>query len=184
MSVLAENPTGGGRKPRSRMFDWTVRVAGVAIAATVVAAVVISVVGSKAGAPSAVAGKPVPVPAAVLVFPRDSDGHYYVDAEINDRQIRFTVDPSSRATVLGRDDAQSLGIDTYDLKFTDRVATAGGEVAAAPVTVREFRLKTLTLFDAKLEVADRPLPSAIAGKGFLDRFSGYELQQDKLVLRQ
>jgi aspartyl protease family protein len=184
MSVLADNSTGGGRKQRSRMFDWTVRVAGVAIAITVVASAVLSMVGSRAGAPGAAVSKSAPVATAVLEFPRDSDGRYYVDAEINDRKIRFIVDPSARATVLGRDDAQSVGIDAYDLKFTDHVATAGGEAAAAPVTVREFRIRTLTLFDAKLEVADRSLPSAIAGKSFLDRFSGYELQQDKLVLRQ
>ncbi len=184
MSVLAEHPTGGGRKPRSRMFDWTVRVAGVAIAATIVAAAVSSMVGSKAGAPGAVLSKSAPVATAVFEFPRDSDGHYYVDAEINNRRIRFLVDPASRATILARDDAQSVGIDTYDLKFTDHVAAAGGEVAAAPVTVREFQIKTLTLFDAKIEVADRSLPSAIAGKSFLDRFGSYELQQDKLILRQ
>jgi len=184
MSVTAENQ-GGARQQRSRMFGWTVRVAGVVIMLTVVAAAIISMVSSRAGTPgTAVASKSAAAPLGVLVFPRDSDGGYYVDADVNGRQIRFVVDPSSRATVLGRDDAQSVGVDTYDLKFTDRVATAGGEASAALVTVRELRIKTLTLFDAKLEITDKPLPNPIAGKSFLDRFSSYELQQDKLVLRQ
>jgi clan AA aspartic protease (TIGR02281 family) len=183
MSMAADSRTAARGKSHTRIYGWTVRVAGGALAVTVLTALALTIVGPKASTPGVAAKTSAPM-ANDFTFPRDGDGPVYVMATLNGHRIRFIVDKSVRATVLSPEDAQTARLADGDLKFTDRVDVGQRSMSAAPVTVREFSLNTLTLFDMKVEVAEQPMPDSIAGKSFLDRFSSYELLQDKLVLRQ
>src|SRR5579863_1093531 len=71
-----------------------------------------------------------------FVFHRASDGHYYVDAEVNGAPIHFMVDTGASYVTLSPDDARTAGLDLSDTDFNQRASTANGIARIAPVTLR------------------------------------------------
>ncbi|HXP77034.1 MAG TPA: TIGR02281 family clan AA aspartic protease [Stellaceae bacterium] len=118
-----------------------------------------------------------------MSFHRGGDGLYRVDAEINERQIRFVVDTGVPAVMLSPDDARAAGIDIDKLNFSARAVTPSGEMRVASVIIPMMTLNQLTLFNVTGVVTDGPLPASVLGAGFLKRFDSYDMREGELVLR-
>jgi aspartyl protease family protein len=118
-----------------------------------------------------------------MSFPRGGGGLYQVDAAVNDRQLRFVVDPGTPTVMLSREDARAAGIDTTKLSFSARATTPEGETRVAGVTIPMLTLKQLTLFNVSAVVAEGYLPTSVLGLSFLKRFDSYDVGETELVLR-
>jgi len=133
---------------------------------------------------------PMPAPAAVdqdggreIAVRADRSGHFFVDAVVNGADLRFLVDTGASALVISRADAEKLGIDLQNLVFSERYNTANGIALGAPVMVREFRIGSFSLHDVRATVMSHPMPVSLLGMSVLSRFSGHEVEGNKLVLR-
>lgn len=113
----------------------------------------------------------------------DRDGHFIVKADVNGQTVPFLVDTGASTLVLSRDDAARLGLTTADLSYSERYQTANGVAMGAPVTLREFRVGSFSLYDVKATVMAQPMPYSLLGMSVLSRFTGREVEGDKLVLR-
>ena len=113
----------------------------------------------------------------------DRDGHFIIDADVNGESVAFLVDTGASTLVLSRDDAARLGLNTHALSYSERYQTANGVALGAPVTLREFRVGSFSLYDVKATVLAGPMPYSLLGMSVLSRFSGHEVEGDKLVLR-
>lgn len=109
-------------------------------------------------------------------------GHYLVDAVVNGTPVRFLVDTGASDVVLTMEDAERLGLDPRTLRFTQRFATANGEVRGAPVVLRELRIGQFSLFDLPASVNEGPLSISLLGMSFLGRLSGYQVENGRLIL--
>jgi clan AA aspartic protease (TIGR02281 family) len=118
-----------------------------------------------------------------MSFPRSSDGRYHIDAEMNERQIRFVVDPGAVTVMLSPDDARAGGIDIGKLNFSERAVTPSGQMRVASVIVPMLTLKQLTLFNVNAVVTEGRLPTSVLGLGFLKRFDSYDMHGEELILR-
>jgi GMP synthase-like glutamine amidotransferase len=58
----------------------------------------------------------------------------------------------------------------------------GGEVRAAPVTLRSLRIGQLELYDLPASVGESPGSLSLLGMTFLKRFESYEVRGDTLIL--
>jgi clan AA aspartic protease (TIGR02281 family) len=114
---------------------------------------------------------------------RSSDGQIYVNAEVNEHPLRFRIDATESKLLLSPSAARAAGLAEGPLTYSGRATTAAGEVRTAPVTIQYLHFNTLTLFNVPAAVADTSLPESILGMEFLKRFQGYQLLDDKLVLR-
>ncbi len=112
-----------------------------------------------------------------------SDGHFYVDAWVNDDPVHFLVDTGASAVILTRETASDLGFDLWDEDFNGLVQTAAGEVKAARITLDEINIgdeviaygvPALVLMDGTVD---------LLGMSFLSRISGYEVRGDEMYLR-
>ena len=118
-----------------------------------------------------------------MSFQRSGDGRYHIEAEINERQIRFVVDPAIATVTLSPEDARAGGIDIDKLNFSGRAATPGGEMRVAAVIVPMLTVKQLTLFNVNAVVTEGRLPTSVLGLGFLKRFDSYDASGEELILR-
>jgi clan AA aspartic protease (TIGR02281 family) len=118
-----------------------------------------------------------------MSFRRGGDGVYRVEAQVNEAQVRFVVDPGVSTVMLSLEDARAAGIDTAKLSFSARAATPQGEMSVASVTIPMLSLKQLTLFNVGGVVAQGHMPSSILGSTFLKRFDSYDVGETELVLR-
>ena len=110
-------------------------------------------------------------------------GHYLIEAMVNGAPVDFLVDTGASDIVLTLEDAERLGLQPETLRFTQRFATANGEVRGAPVVLREIRIGQFSLFDVPASVNEAPLRVSLLGMSFLEQLNGYAVENGRLILR-
>jgi len=114
--------------------------------------------------------------------PRARDGHYYLTLQVNDEPVEFLVDTGASDMVLNADTAERLGIDPSALSYFGRAMTANGEVRTARVTLDTVALGPITDRDVSAWVNEGALAQSLLGMGYLQRFSGFEIRNNELIL--
>lgn len=172
------------------MLVWALRTTVLTLLGCAALALVISPDGFlKPARPPTVqaeAQQPAPTPTPTpneSIYRRASDGHFYVDADVNGARIRFLVDTGATFVALSPDDARSAGLRVFESDYTARTTTANGVTRVAPVTLRQVELDQMQLFDVRAVVLEKPMPVSLLGMSFLSRLQSYESRSDELVLR-
>jgi aspartyl protease family protein len=114
---------------------------------------------------------------------KSSDGHYWAEALVNGKRVRFLVDTGATAVALTAEDAQRLGIRLQDLDYSANVTTANGEAHAAQVTLASVSVAGARVPDVQALVIDKGLPTSLLGMTYLGRLSRFEATQTALILR-
>ena len=76
----------------------------------------------------------------------------------------------------------AAGLRTGELRFSGRASTANGEVALAPVTLRELRIGQLSRRGVPAMVNQAPMPVSLLGMSFLSSLDSWEARGDRLML--
>jgi aspartyl protease family protein len=115
---------------------------------------------------------------------RRPDGHFVARTQVNGVSLTMLVDTGASTVVLKPADAQRLGIDVGQLKYSVPVQTANGTTYAAHVRLRNLTLGPISLQDVEALVA-KPgsLKENLLGMSFLSRLRSYEFTSDFLMLR-
>ena len=112
-----------------------------------------------------------------------SDGHYWAEAVVNGKRVRFLVDTGATAVALTAEDAERLGIHPSELDYTARVSTANGQARAAQVTLASVSVAGARVPDVQALVIEKGLPTSLLGMTYLGRLSRFEATQTALILR-
>jgi aspartyl protease family protein len=86
--------------------------------------------------------------------------------------------------VLTNRDARKLGFDLEKLAYTQRTETANGVGMGAPVMLREIRIGPIVVNGVRAMVNQAPMSNSLLGISFLERLSGYSVEDGTLTLRQ
>ena len=126
--------------------------------------------------------KPYALDSGDLVIPRQRDGHFHVEGEVNRQPVRFLVDTGAShvsvsqalATLAGLPAGQSITLHTAN------GPRQGQLVRSVPV-----RVGNLVLNDTSVAVGLSGLEpqQALLGQAFLRHFD-VEIRRDEMVLRQ
>jgi aspartyl protease family protein len=170
-----------------------ITLAGLLLAAGVVAARVADHAVVTPAAPPAIATlaavPPVPAPqnsyGSSVVIPRDTRGHFVVDARVDGRHMMFMLDTGASMIALRARDAGALGIHPAARDFTVEVRTANGSVRAAQVQLGMVEISGLMVRNvAALVSPDEGLGENLLGLSFLSRLRRFEYSNGKMVLEQ
>jgi aspartyl protease family protein len=117
------------------------------------------------------------------VLERESNGHFYTHAKVNDRElIHFIVDTGATVVALTVDDAQRLGIPVDPSEFT-----IVGEGAGGPVRGRDLMLKSVEVDGKRVEnvraVVLEGSNLSLLGQAYLSRMGEVEMSGDYMVLK-
>lgn len=97
-------------------------------------------------------GAPV-VQAGQLRIPQSIDGHFYVEATVNGRPVRFLIDSGATMTTIGRTTAARAEVAVSERR-NQMVRTGNGIVRVATGRARSFDLGPIRRNDIGLHVAD------------------------------
>ncbi|MES2904579.1 MAG: TIGR02281 family clan AA aspartic protease [Pseudomonadota bacterium] len=97
-------------------------------------------------------GAPV-VQAGQMRIPQSVDGHFYVDASVNGRPVRFLVDSGATMTTIGRRTAAKANVTVSDRR-NQMVRTGNGIVRVATGRAKDFDIGVIRRSDVGLHVAD------------------------------
>lgn len=122
----------------------------------------------------------VPTDASVIKGP---DGHFWAEASVNGKAVRFLVDTGATAVALTPTDAQRLGLDLNQLDFSQTVRTASGDARAAMVDLDYVAVAGARVERVQALVIDKGLSTSLLGMTYLGRLSRFEATPSALILR-
>jgi aspartyl protease family protein len=111
-----------------------------------------------------------------------SDGHFWVDAEINGRRARFLIDSGATTTSLSRATAESAGIEPSAGVGT-MVQTANGIVGVQRGRAERLRIGPIERRDVAVHISDAFGDMNVIGMNFLSSLSGWSVEGRTLILR-
>jgi aspartyl protease family protein len=130
-----------------------------------------------------------PAPAAAVAddgaaqIVKGPDGHFWAEAKVDGRAVRFLIDTGATAVALSQTDAKRLGIDTKALDYNYKVMTASGETRAASVKLASVSVAGAQVRDVEALVVEKGLETSLLGMSYLGRLSSFQATPRALVLR-
>jgi len=118
-----------------------------------------------------------------FLLEKQADGHFYVEAWVNDDPVNFLVDTGASTVVLTRETASYLGFDLWDEDFDGLVQTASGVVKAARITLDEINIDDEVIAYGVPAIILMEGDIDLLGMSFLSRISGYEVNGDEMLLK-
>ena len=118
----------------------------------------------------------------VTAIPKASDGHFWANATVNSRAVRFLVDTGATVVALTPADAQRLGFDARNLTYDREVSTANGKTYAASVTLSAVGIGQSTVRNVDALVVKDGLTTSLLGMSYLGRLSRFEATPSSLIL--
>lgn len=115
---------------------------------------------------------------------KSSDGHFWVEAQVNSSSVRFLVDTGASVVALTPLDAQLSGINLQTLKYTAPINTASGQVMAAPVKLSIVSVGNVSVRNVRAVVIDKGLPHSLLGMSYLGELQTVEVSKGSMILRQ
>jgi aspartyl protease family protein len=123
-----------------------------------------------------------PAPSAASIT-KSGDGHYWAEADVNGRQVRFLVDTGASAVALTPNDARRLGINPQGLDYSYNVTTANGQARAASVKLASISIAGARVANVDALVIEEGLDTSLLGMTYLGRLSRFEATPTSLILR-
>jgi len=165
-------------------------IIALAVASALLAAQAVSVLEARSQAAMAAAqAEPppsAPAPAATggaASLVKSDDGHFWAEAQVNGRRVRFLVDTGATTVALTGDDARRLGLNLDELTFDRPVSTASGEVRAAMVELDYISVAGARVEKVQALVLEKGLKASLLGMSYLGRLSKFEATPTALILR-
>lgn len=117
-----------------------------------------------------------------IVINISRDGHFYVDAKINNQFIRFMVDTGASDIALNYFDARKIGINPENLSYNKRYQTANGTALGAGVNLEKLEIGEIIFNNLPASVGSNNMGVSLLGMSFLSKLEKYEFYQDQLIL--
>ena len=163
----------------------SVAIVAIAVLSSLLAAHGMSQLGLRQGAVASAEATPAAAPASggVASLAKAADGHFWAEATVNGKRVRFLVDTGATTVALTAADARRLGLDLDSLEFDKPVATAAGEAKAALVELDYVSVAGARVEKVQALVLEKGLPSSLLGMSYLGRLSRIEATRTALILR-
>lgn len=120
--------------------------------------------------------------AGEIVLRKAEGGHFFVDAQVMNKTVRFMVDTGATRVVLTPSDAARIGFDLDNLQFNMRSNTANGTVWGAAVRIDQMRVGGAYFEDIPASINGAEMSHSLLGMSFLEQLSGYRVEGDRLIL--
>lgn len=121
--------------------------------------------------------------AGVLAIRAAADGHFYLNAAINGKPVRFMIDTGASSITLPMLTAKRLGFAPENLAFTQSFNTANGQVFGAPITLNTLEIGGHIFEQVPAFVNQGELGTPLMGLRFLNRAQSVEIREDELIIR-
>lgn len=127
-------------------------------------------------------GAPPASAAEEVVLHRSSDRHFYAEAKVDGKPIRFLVDTGSSAVALTVEDAKKLGIEVEPQEYQLIGEGASGLVRGKYVDVEAIELGEIRQEGVKVAVVEGARISLL-GQPFLEQLDEIVIRKDRMMLR-
>lgn len=125
---------------------------------------------------------PAPAEAIEVTLQRSSDRHFYAEASVNGKPVRFLVDTGASEIALTEEDARKIGISVDPAKYELIGQGASGMVRGQYVELKGLELDGIKQSDAKAVVIQGASVSLL-GQPFLEDVDEIVIRKGEMILR-
>jgi len=116
--------------------------------------------------------------------PMSRDGHYWLNIDVNGTAVRFVVDTGASHIALSYQDAVNAGLDPSSLTYDRIFQTANGQTRKAFVKLDSMTLNPIEMSDVLASVSQEgQMNVSLLGMNFLNRLSGFRVENRQLILK-
>jgi aspartyl protease family protein len=117
------------------------------------------------------------------VVPLASDGHFWVEAEVNGQPVEFLIDTGATFTGIGRGLAAELGISPDPQVAPLELQTANGVITATIGRAASIRFGNIEVRGLPVAVPrDTDDDTQVIGMNLLSQLTGWRVEGDQLIL--
>lgn len=116
------------------------------------------------------------------VLHRNEDGHFWIDAKVNGKDVRFLVDSGATTTTISADTAAQLGLSANAAVFPMVVETANGMANSWSLGEADIVVGTITVNGVALHMSEQRNGVNLLGMNWLNRLQRWEVHGDEMVL--
>ncbi|WP_168463787.1 TIGR02281 family clan AA aspartic protease [Wolbachia endosymbiont of Ctenocephalides felis wCfeT] len=116
-----------------------------------------------------------------IEFTKAYDGHFYIQAQVNDRNITFLLDTGATDIVLSQKDALHAGINLQNIQDFKVYETAKGQIRAGVVQIPQVKIGNFLINDVQASVNTHSMSHSLLGMSFL-RYFYFTIKGNKLIL--
>jgi aspartyl protease family protein len=117
------------------------------------------------------------------IVPLASDGHFWIEAEVNGQPIEFLVDTGATFTGVGRGDAAALGIRPDPGRAPLELQTANGVITARLGRIDSLRFGNIEVRGLEVAVPQETDDKIrVIGMNLLSRLGSWRVEGDRLIL--
>lgn len=121
---------------------------------------------------------------AATALKAGQNGHFFVTAEINGRDVKVLVDTGASAVALSYEDAQNIGLHPGNLDFNIPVSTANGVTRAASVTLDKIEVDGVRVSDVQgMVLPEGVMRGSLLGMSFLGKLQSFRVEDGVLYLK-
>jgi aspartyl protease family protein len=121
---------------------------------------------------------------AATALKAGQNGHFFVTAEINGRDVKVLVDTGASAVALSYEDAQYIGLHPGNLDFNIPVSTANGVTKAASVTLDKIEVDGVRVSDVQgMVLPEGVMRGSLLGMSFLGKLQSFKVEDGVLYLK-
>ena len=113
-------------------------------------------------------------------IPMAIDGHFWVDAQVNGRPVKFLIDSGATTTTIDRQTAAATGVKVSD-KRDQIVRTGNGIIRVSSARADEIQVGGIRRQNVGLQVADHENLNVL-GMNFLSSLSRWSVEGRWLIL--
>lgn len=110
------------------------------------------------------------------------DGHFWVNAKVNDTPVRFLVDSGATTTAMNLNTARETGIEINEGGFPSYVSTANGTVEVRRGRIQSLDLDLMAASDFPVIVAEEFGDTNVLGMNFLSAMKSWRVEGNEMIL--
>jgi aspartyl protease family protein len=117
-----------------------------------------------------------------VVLQRDSDDHFYTDAQVNGHSVHFMIDTGASDTALTEDDAKAIGLNVDPSKYEIIGDGASGILRGQYVQLKSIDVSGIRQQDVQAVVVEGADVSLL-GQPFLKKVDEIVIRKDEMRLK-
>jgi aspartyl protease family protein len=114
--------------------------------------------------------------------PMAKDGHFWIEAKVNDTPRRFLVDTGATLTAVSDEMAAEAGIEPAPGRMPVQLRTANGTMAARLATIETLAFGNIVARDLDAVIAPGIGGMNVLGMNFLSRLKSWRVEDGDLIL--
>lgn len=117
-----------------------------------------------------------------VILRRASDGHFYANASVNGKAMRFLIDSGATVTSMSRSQADGADVAVDDTGFPVMVETANGNVLMKRGNIASLDVGGIHVDRSDVLVSDGVGETPVLGMSFLSAMKSWRVEGATLVL--